>query len=58
MEFIIQNIGTIVVILILVLIVGLVIRKMYKDKKEGKACACGNSCSGCAMRGTCHIEKE
>ena len=51
--------GTFIVLLILIAIVFLAIRKIYKDKKSGKTCA---SCSGgCDCGGGhCHdvIEKN
>ena len=50
-----MNPGTLAVSAILVIIVGLVIYKMIKDKKSGKSsCSCGGSCSGCGMAGNCH----
>ncbi len=58
MDFITQNIGTIAVLAVLAVIVVLIIRKMRKDKSEGKSCACGNSCSGCAMKGQCHSQNK
>ena len=55
MYFLTLNAGTIGVSAVLVLIVGLVIAKMIKDKKSGKgSCSCGGSCSGCGMAGSCH----
>lgn len=39
--------GTAVVLLILMGAVGLVIRKMIKDKKSGKSLHCGGDCSHC-----------
>ena len=55
MYFLTINAGTIGVSAVLVLIVGLVIAKMIKDKKSGKgSCSCGGSCSGCGMAGSCH----
>ena len=49
------NIGTIIVLVILVCIVGLVICSMKKDKKNGKSsCGCGSGCSSCPMSGKCH----
>jgi len=41
--------GTIIVGVVLLGIVGLVIRKLIKDKKNGKACGCdcGNCSGGC-----------
>ena len=47
------NIGNIVVLSILVVVVGLVLYKMIRDKKNGKSsCSCG--CAGCPMRDKCH----
>ena len=43
-----MNIGTFVVALILVVIVGAVIRILYKDKKAGKH-SCGGNCGACGM---------
>ena len=55
MSFLSANIGTIVVALILAAVVGLVIMKMIKNKKEGKSsCSCG--CADCAMKGKCHTK--
>ncbi len=53
-SFIIENIGTIIVSLILVAIVSFAVASMIRDKKKGKSCTCGGSCSGCAMSGRCH----
>lgn len=44
--------GTIVVGAILLLVVGLVIRSMVRDKKNGKSLQCGGDCSHCG--GRCH----
>ncbi len=66
LNFIIDNIGSIIVSLVLVLIVFIAVRSMIKDKKSGK-CSCGGSCgscggcSGCAMSGACckgNVEKK
>lgn len=53
MDFITQNIGTIAVLLVLAFIIAMIVRKMRKDKKEGKT-ACGCGCESCAMKGSCH----
>lgn len=45
-------IGTIIVAGILVVIVGLIIRKMVLDKKSGKSIQCGGDCSSCGRN--CH----
>lgn len=52
MDWIINNISTILVSLVLLALVALVIRKMVKDRKKGVT-SCGSSCSGCAMSGSC-----
>ena len=39
--------GTVVVFLALVCVVGLVIRSMVKDKKAGKSLQCGQDCKHC-----------
>ncbi|MGI6008239.1 MAG: FeoB-associated Cys-rich membrane protein [Ruminococcus sp.] len=50
--------GTLIVGLILLAVICLVVRKMIKDKKEGKTCSgCGCGCEGC--HGSCHsMEKH
>ena len=51
-----MNLGTMVVLAILVCVVALVLNKMYKDKKAGKTCSsCGGGCS-CGCEG-CHTEE-
>lgn len=52
------NFSTILVALIVLGIVGLAVRSIIKDKKSGKSCSCGGSCSGCAGSGTCHSHLE
>jgi len=52
MTWMIGNISTIVVSLIVMGLVTLVLRKLLKDKKRGVT-SCGTSCSGCAMVGSC-----
>lgn len=53
MEWLSENWGNILVLLILGLAVGGIIASMLKRKKQGKS-SCGCNCQGCAMRGTCH----
>ena len=50
MGFIAQNIGTIIVGLILLVIVVLIVfsRKLVRDKRSGKG-GCGCGCESCAM---------
>ena len=39
--------GTVVVLAILAGVVALIVRKMIKDKKNGKSIQCGGDCSHC-----------
>ena len=54
------NIGSIVVVLILLAVIALIIRRLILDKKAGRhicggSCgSCGGSCAGCPMHGQCH----
>ncbi len=48
-----QNIGTILVCIVLLVVVGLIVKKIVDDKKQGRS-SCGNNCSHCAMHGQCH----
>lgn len=51
------NWGDILVLAVLGVIVGAIIGKMYRDKKNGKSCSCG-SCQGCAMGCSCSSRNE
>ena len=48
--------GTIIVASILIILVGLIIFRQIKNKKEGKS-SCGCGCSGCAMSDVCNSKK-
>ncbi|MGN0628241.1 MAG: FeoB-associated Cys-rich membrane protein [Oscillospiraceae bacterium] len=57
LEWITANLGTIVVSAVLVLVIGLIIARMIKNKKSGKpSCSCGCGCSECAFHSQCHKE--
>ncbi len=47
------NLGTILVVLVLLVIVGFIIRNLIKNKKAGQT-SCGCGCEHCAMRDSCH----
>ena len=47
-----NDMGTIIVLIVLEIIVALIIRSMVKDKKAGKSLQCGGDCSKCG--GHCH----
>ena len=44
--------GTVVTGAVVVVIVGLIIRSMVRDKKNGKSILCGGDCKNCG--GHCH----
>lgn len=53
MDFILENLASIIVLIVVAVIVGAVVVKMIKDKKAGKSsCSCG--CKGCPNSGNCH----
>lgn len=51
--FLMENISTIVIALILAGVVVLVVQKMIRDKRAGKGC-CSGGCAGCAGASMCH----
>lgn len=53
MNFLFDNLGTIIVGTVLLLIISTIILKMHNDKKSGKI-ACGCNCSNCPSVGLCH----
>ncbi len=54
MDWIINNLATVVVGMILLAAVITAVCKLIKDRKHG---GCGNGCSGCALAGKCPHHK-
>ncbi len=52
-NFLLNNIGTIAISLIILLVVSAIIIKLIKDKKKGKS-SCGCGCENCPSAGMCH----
>jgi hypothetical protein len=48
-----NNLGTILVCVVLLVVVAWIVGKMIKDKRKGKS-SCGCECQNCAMHGQCH----
>ncbi len=48
-----ENIGTIIVILVLAAIVVSISVKLLRDRRKGKS-TCGSNCAHCALGGQCH----
>ena len=53
LDFLSQNLATIIISLVLIVICALIVIKMRRNKKQGKT-SCGCGCSACAMSGMCH----
>lgn len=53
-DWLIANIGSILVGAFVLAVVVLVIVLMVRDKKKGKSSSCGCGCESCAMAGKCH----
>ena len=47
-----QNLGTILISIVLIALVTVIIRIMIRDKKMGKS-TCGGSCASCKMCAAC-----
>lgn len=48
---------TVLICAALVIIVGLIIFSLIRDKRKGKN-TCGCNCAHCAMAGSCHGQKK
>ena len=48
-----QNLGTILVSAVLLVIVIAIVRYLIRQKKQGRS-SCGCNCAHCAMHGECH----
>ncbi len=55
-DFLKENLGTIIVGAVLIVILASAFIKVRKDKKEGKGCGCG--CAGCPSQGMCHSSMQ
>lgn len=53
MNWLIENIGSIIVVAVLVSLASFIIVSNIKGKKKGKS-GCGCGCSSCSMNGICH----
>ncbi len=51
-----ENIATIIICAVLIIIVAAIIIGMIRDKREGKS-SCGCGCADCPMSGSCHPKK-
>ncbi len=52
MEWLQNNIGTVAVAAVVLIVLGAIAYKLIRDKKQGKTtCSCG--CSGCGLKDKC-----
>lgn len=59
MAWLSANGSTIIVGLAVLLVVSLIVRNIYKNKKAGKtSCSCGDGCGSCASSGMCHPQQD
>ena len=57
LQTIADNAGTIIVTLILIGIVAAAVRRLIRDKRQGKS-SCGCNCGCCPMTGSCHKQSQ
>ena len=53
LAWIAQNLGTILISAVLLVIVIAIVRYLIRQKKQGRS-SCGCNCAHCAMHGQCH----
>ncbi|MGN0611572.1 MAG: FeoB-associated Cys-rich membrane protein [Ruminiclostridium sp.] len=56
LEWISQNIATIIICAVLIGVVAAIIAGMVRNKLKGKS-SCGCGCADCPMNGSCHSGK-
>ena len=57
LSFLLDNLATIIIGLIVLLLAVLIIVKLVRDKRKGKS-SCGCGCENCAMSKTCKSSKQ
>ena len=57
LSWITENLGTILITLVLLVIVGAIVATLLKNRKKGKS-SCGCGCAHCAMHGQCHPQAK
>lgn len=57
LQWLSQNLATIIICLMITAVVTAIIIKKVKDKKQGKS-SCGCGCSGCPMSSVCGKKSE
>ena len=53
MVWLVDNIGTILVLAVVLVVIAFIIMHLKKEKAAGKS-SCGAGCANCALHGKCH----
>ena len=56
LTWLMENMATIIISAVLVLVAAAILVSMIRGKRKGKS-SCGCGCAGCAMSGACHPAK-
>ncbi len=56
-DWFVNNLGTVLVVLVLAAVVFAIVRGLIRNRKKGKS-SCGCNCAHCAMAGTCHAKTK
>ena len=57
LTWLMENMATIIISAVLVLVVAAILVSMVRGKRKGKS-SCGCGCAGCAMNGACHRQSR
>jgi len=57
MKWLAENVGNIVVVIILLIVLGLALFSVIRRKRKGLS-SCGCDCGSCGMSGFCNKEKK
>ena len=57
LDFIVDNLGTILITVVLVTFLAAIVVKLVRDKRKGKS-SCGGNCAHCALGDSCHGDKR
>lgn len=57
LSWLMENLATMIISAVLLLMVAAAIASMVRNKRNGKS-SCGCGCAGCAMNGACHSQRE
>ncbi len=55
--WVMENMATIIISIVLIIVVAAVVTGMIRNKRKGNS-SCGCGCAGCAMNGACHPGAE